>query len=193
MLCDTFSFYRAYAKIWIANEGRAFVTTEASVLTPSKVLEELRKLDTTHIVWLPDTESRFLYEAMAADPSIELIQVCREGEAIPVAMGLMLGGKRPVCMIQSTGFYESGDAVRGLALEVKLPLVICIGYRGWKRKASITDSAAIFLEPILDAWRISHYLVETDDDMPKIPQAHQEAHETSKPVAILIGAEYQQS
>ena len=166
------------------------MTNQATVLTPQRVLEELKKLQVTHVVWLPDTESRFLYDALAADPSLELISVCREGEAIPIALGLMLGGKRPVCMIQSTGFYESGDALRGLALEVKLPLLLFVGYRGWKREGPLKDSAALFLEPILDTWGISHYLIETDDDTPKISQAHQETLETSRPVAILIGSEY---
>jgi sulfopyruvate decarboxylase TPP-binding subunit len=47
--------------------------------------------------------------------------------------------------------------------------------------------------PVLEAWGINHYLVETDDDAPKISQAYREAQKTSKPVAVLIGAEYQQS
>ncbi|MCH7996457.1 MAG: hypothetical protein IIB11_01600 [Chloroflexi bacterium] len=168
------------------------MSSTAPFLTPYRVLEELKGLNISHIVWLPDTESRFLYDAMVAEPSLEVIPVCREGETIPIAMGLMLGGQRPICMIQSTGFYESGDAVRGLALDVKLPLLLLIGYRGWKREGPIVDSAATFLEPVLDAWGINRYLVETDDDVPKISQAYREAQEKSMPVAVLIGAEYQQ-
>lgn len=167
------------------------LTSDTKALSPNRVLEELRKLRVTHIVWLPDTESRFLYDAVSRDPEMVLVPVCREGEAIPIALGLMLGGKNPVCMIQSTGFYESGDAVRGLALEVNLPLLLFVGYRGWKREGLISDSAATFLEPILDTWGISHHLMETDDDVDKIAAAYREAHETSKPVAILVGAEYQ--
>ena len=162
-------------------------------LTPSKILDELRSLNITHIVWLPDTESRFLYDIVTLDPTIELVPVCREGEAIPIALGLLLGGQNPVCMIQNTGFYESGDSVRGLALELKLPLLLIIGYRGWNRLGQITDSAATFMEPILNAWGIKHHLMETDDDVGKISVAYKEAQQTSKPVALLVGAEYQES
>ena len=168
------------------------MTNTAKELTPPAIVEELKKLGVSHIVWLPDTESRFLYDAVAADPDLILVPVCREGEAIPVAMGLLLGGQKPVCMIQSTGFYESGDAVRGLALDVSLPLLIFIGYRGFKRAGPIVDSAATYLEPILKAWGLSYHLVETDDDVPKISQAYAETKEKSGPVAVLIGAEYQQ-
>ncbi len=168
------------------------MTTERKVLTPARVLEELKKLEISHIVWLPDTESRFLYDTVAADTSVKLVQVCREGEAVPIAMGLLLGGQRPACLMQSTGLYESGDAIRGLALEVGLPLLLLVGYRGWRREGPIVDSAATYLEPILKAWGIDYHLVETDEDVPKISQAYHEAQRISRPVAALIGAEYQQ-
>ncbi len=162
----------------------------AKALTAKRVLDELKKCDITHIVWLPDSEARFMYEAMMNQSEITLVPVCREGEAIAIAFGLMLGGKEPVVLHQSTGFLESGDSVRGLALDLKLPLLILIGYRGWRRDAPITDSAAIFIEPILDAWGIKHYLVETDRDVGRISMGYREAHKNSKPVAILIGSEY---
>ena len=113
--------------------------------------------------------------------------VCREGEAIAVAVGLMLGGKEPVVVHQNTGFFESGDSVRSLALDLHLPLLLLIGYRGWKHGAPMTDSAAIFTEPILDAWGIKYYLVETDEDVEKISLGYKEARETQKTVVILLG------
>ena len=48
-----------------------------------------------------------------------------------IAAGLWVGGKRPVVLIQNTGMFESGDSIRGLALDVDFPLVMMIGYRGW--------------------------------------------------------------
>ncbi|MFC1984286.1 thiamine pyrophosphate-binding protein [Chloroflexota bacterium] len=155
------------------------------------VVDELKKCNITHIVWLPDSEARFMYEALSSQHEITLVQVCREGEAIAVAAGLILGGKKPVVLIQNTGFYESGDSVRGLALDLQLPLLLLIGYRGWRHDAPITDSAAIFLEPNLDSWGIKHYLVETDEDVGKISTGYQETQEANKPVAIMIGSEYQ--
>ena len=161
-----------------------------AALTARKVLDELKKCGITHVVWLPDTEARFMYEAMMSQHEITLVQVCREGEAIAIALGLMLGGKNPVVLHQNTGFFESGDSIRGLALDLKLPLLLIIGYRGWQKNTPLVDSAAIFLEPILDAWGIKHYLIETDQDVDRITAGYKEAQETRKPVAILIGSEY---
>ena len=160
-------------------------------LTAHKVLNELKKCGITHIVWLADSETRFMYEAMMNQRELTLVPICREGEAIAIAAGLMLGGREPVVLHQSTGFFESGDSVRGLALDLQLPLLLLIGHRGWWRDAPMTDSAAIFIEPILDAWGIKHYLVETDEDVERISISYKEAHETNRPVAILIGREYE--
>ena len=131
-----------------------------------------------------------MYEAIMRDPDLKLIQVCREGEAIGIAAGLHLGGKEPVVLHQSTGFFESGDSVRGLALDLKLPLLLMIGYRGYAGDKLSNDSAAVYLEPILKAWGINYYVLENDGDAEKICVAHREAHDTSRPVAVLIGGEY---
>ena len=132
-----------------------------------------------------------MYEAMVSQHEITLVPVCREGEAIGIATGLLLGGKKPVVLHQNTGFFESGDSVRGLGLGLKLPLLLLIGYRGWRYGRTMTDSAAVFLEPMLDTWGIKHYLVETDEDVARISTGYQEVQETNRLVAILIGREYQ--
>src|SRR5437868_10179348 len=151
-------------------------------LQAATVLDELRREGVTHVVWLPDSETGYMYEAMRESDFLTLVPVCREGESIAIAAGLIMGGKRPVVLIQSTGFFESGDSVRGLALDLKLPLVMMIGYRGYPGQGrQATDSAARFLEPILDAWGIPHYVVESDATCGRISQAHQQAVETSHP------------
>ena len=93
----------------------------------------------THVVWLPDSETSFLYEEMVADPSLHLVQVAREGESIGVALGLWVGGKKPVVLIQNTGLFESGDSVRSLAVDSSLPIVLMVGYRGYTRHGVTPD------------------------------------------------------
>ncbi|MFC2025124.1 thiamine pyrophosphate-binding protein [Chloroflexota bacterium] len=160
-------------------------------LTAKRVLDELNKCGITHIVWLPDSRVRFMYDAMMSQHEIALVPVCREGEAIAIAVGLRLGGKNPVVLHQDTGFFESGDSVRGLGLDLQLPLLLLLGYHGLSRGTPKTHSAAIFTEPTLDAWGIKHYIVETDEDVGRISIGYKETHETNRPVAILIGREYQ--
>ena len=78
-----------------------------------QIVNELKKQGITHAVGVPDNGSARIYELLRADPGIEVITVTREGEAFAVAAGLYVGGKKPVIIIQNTGFLESGDAIRG--------------------------------------------------------------------------------
>lgn len=161
-------------------------------LTPRAILGQLHENDVTHVVWLPDSETNFMYQQMVADSTLKLVSVCREAESMAIAAGLWVGGKRPVALIQNTGLFESGDSVRGLALDINFPLVMLIGYRGWTRHGATPDSAARYTEPTLHAWGINHYLVETDADVDRISAAFEEAEMTQRPVACLMGTEYGQ-
>ena len=81
---------------------------QESFLTPNSLINELKKNKVTHVVWLPDSETNFIYNKMAADPDFLIIPVCREGEAIAVATGLWVGGAKPVVLIQNTGLLNLG-------------------------------------------------------------------------------------
>jgi sulfopyruvate decarboxylase TPP-binding subunit len=166
------------------------MATAAVRLQAATVLGELERCEVTHVVWLPDSETGFMYEAMIQS-RLTLVPVCREGESMPIAAGLIMGGKRPVVLIQSTGFFESGDSIRGLCLDMKLPLLLMLGYRGHAAPGQTpTDSAARFLEPILRAWGIPYYVVDSDDACHFISEAYQQAVDSSHPVAVLMGREY---
>jgi phosphonopyruvate decarboxylase len=165
-------------------------TASVQGLQAASVLEELAKCRVTHIVWLPDSETGFMYQAMLKS-QFKLVPVCREGESIAVAAGLVAGGQRPVVLIQSTGFFESGDSIRGLALDLRLPLLLMLGYRGFGgRNSPSGDSAARFLEPILNAWGIPYRVIESDADCHNISEMFEQARRDAHPTAVLIGREY---
>jgi len=166
------------------------MTTQEVVLHPASVIAELKKNNISHVVWLPDSETNFMYQLLTNEPTLDLVPVCREGETMAIAAGLWVGGKRPIVLIQNTGIFEAGDSIRGLGLDINQPLVMLVGYRGWSRHGLTTDSAARFIEHILHAWGITYYLIETDDDADRISLAIEEAERTSKPVAVLVGTEF---
>ena len=98
----------------------------------------------THVVWLPDSETNWLYVLMMAEPSLRLITVSREGLAFAVAAGLYMGGKTPIIVIQNTGLMESGNSLRGWSIDLKIPVVLMVGYRGWTRHGVNKDTAATY-------------------------------------------------
>jgi sulfopyruvate decarboxylase subunit alpha len=159
-------------------------------LSPEIVLEEMKKNGVTHVVWLPDSETNWLYLLMQAEPSLQLVPVSREGLAFSMAAGLSVGGKTPIILIQNTGLMESGDSLRGWGLGLNIPVVLMVGYRGWTRHGITQDTAATYTERFLHAFGINYYLVESSADAPRISVAFEEAKKTRRPVAVLVGDEY---
>ena len=166
------------------------VQQQAALLKPETLVEEFKKNGVTHIVTIPDSETNYLYELMKEQPWLDIVPASREGETFAIALGLIVGGKVPVCVIQNTGMTESGDSIRGMAIDAGFPLVMLIGYRGWTRHGVITDSAARYTETFLHAMGINYYLIESDDDATRISVAFEEAKATKRPVAVLVGDEY---
>ena len=166
------------------------VQEQAAILSPETLVEEFKKNGVTHIITIPDSETNYLYELMKMQPWLDIVPAAREGETFAIALGLIIGGKVPVCLIQNTGMLESGDSIRGMALDAGFPLVMVVGYRGWTRRGVTNDTAARYTEPFLHAFGINYYLVEYDDDGDRISTAFEEARATRRPVAILIGDEY---
>ena len=159
------------------------------MLSSEKIVQAFEKEGVTHVVGVPDNGSRALFERLWAHPNIEVILTSREGEAFGLASGLYLGGATPLVLIQNTGFFEAGDAFRGTAYNMGLPIVMLVGYRGYKTMepdAQRVDTAATFFEPTLNAWQIPYTAMHEDGDIEQVPAAFTKARETSLPTAVLI-------
>jgi sulfopyruvate decarboxylase TPP-binding subunit len=163
---------------------------QKAALSPEVVLQEMKKNGVTHVVWLPDSETNWLYLLMKAEPSLTLVGVNREGLAFSAASGIASGGKTPLILIQNTGLMESGDSLRGWTLGMNVPVVLMVGYRGWTRHGVNTDTAATYTERFLNAFGIQYYLVEDGADAGRISIAFEEAKKTRRPVAVLVADEY---
>ncbi|MFO0946247.1 MAG: hypothetical protein U1D30_09915 [Planctomycetota bacterium] len=139
----------------------------------------LRSLDITHVVWVPDSALGMWDADLQRETSLSLVRPCREGEALGLAAGLWLGGARPFVMMQCTGLYEAGDALRNIIHDLRIPIPMLVGIRSYfAAQKGMNDSAAEFVIPILRAWRIQHTLVDRtgqfDSLLPILQQARGE-------------------
>jgi sulfopyruvate decarboxylase subunit alpha len=176
---------------WPADKsGESMSHTEAAALSPETVMRQMKQNGVTDIVWLPDSETNWLYLLMQADPDLRLVGVTREGHACSIAAGLYAGGRKPMILIQNTGMMESGDSIRGWLMGLQVPIVLMVGYRGYTRHGVNADTAATYTERFLMAFNIPFYLVEGDADAERISVAFVEAEKTKRPVVVLVGDEY---
>lgn len=131
-----------------------------------EIVSLLTELGFTHVVWIPDTAIGPWEKDLQASKQLELVGVCREGEAWPLAAGLLLGGKQPLVVMQTTGLFESGDALRNVLYDLKLPVFALIGVRNALVSES-RDSAKTFAGPIVQAWQLNAVWIDSEADKPK--------------------------
>ena len=147
----------------------------------------LADLGVTHVVWLPDSLLGTWEPAIESHQALKLVRVCREGEAWVIAAGLYLGGKRPIVVMQSTGFFESCDSMRNVLFDLRLPLYAVIGYRSYLLPNS-PDTAKKFLEPVVRAWEVDTVLLDKPD-CPQVLAEHFKSCETAAKPGFALLAE----
>src|SRR5437588_8066994 len=147
------------------------------MLDGPSVAGALKECGITHVVWVPDSELGTWEPALVAEPSLQLIRVCREGEAIAVAGGLHLGGCRPIILMQCTGFFEAGDAFRNFVHDLNLPLFFVIGVRGYyaHQQGATADTCPVFTEPIVQAWRVPYVVLDKRNTAADVAAAYRQA------------------
>ena len=152
-----------------------------------EIAELLDRLGVTHVVTVPDSTIGPWQSAIHERGHTRVVRVCREGEAWQVAAGLHLGGATPVVLIQCTGLFESGDAIRNALHDWKLPLFSIIGYRSYLNQDNLPgDTCLVFTEPTLDAWRIPYRLITRRDQMPDIEAHYRAATIAGAPASVVI-------
>lgn len=155
------------------------------MFTGPEIAAMLARVGVSHVVWLPDSALGVWERALADSPSLKLVRVCREGEAWAIAAGLHLGGCRPVVMIQNTGLFESGDALRNTLFDLQMPLYAIVGYRSYLLENS-PDTARRFTEPILKAWGLDHTLIERADELERLAEHYLACRDAGRPGVALI-------
>ena len=132
------------------------------MLTGQEVTTALESCGITHVVWIPDSLLGTWEPGLLQSKSLRLIRACREGEAIAIAGGLLLGGAKPIVIIQCTGLFEAGDALRNIIYDLKLPLLMIVGVRSLLayEKGQSNDTCPAFTESIVKAWKLPSVLVD---------------------------------
>jgi len=164
----------------------------------------LSELGVSHVVTLPDNHSAPLIDALQSEGQIPVIFGTREGEVISMASGLWLGGGDPLVLIQNTGMLEAGDALRGTASRMGVPLLILVTCRGFAKSRAFglepsevemtrdtlvradLDSVAPMTESTLRAWGIPFVQLRDANELSPIREGWEMAHREMRPVAVLV-------
>jgi sulfopyruvate decarboxylase subunit alpha len=162
-------------------------------LSAQAIKNEFKRAGIHFVVALPDrVTSHHLLKGLIADPDYKVVQVCKEDEGVSICSGLYAAGHKSVFMMQYTGFLDSINSIRGIAVEGHFPVVMIVGLLGKEVDVAPTQSKKLgvkIIEPICDVMGIEHHLIERDADTAKISAAIEKSFTHASPCAVLIGKE----
>lgn len=157
------------------------------MFTGEQVAALCAELGVTHVVTVPDSTIGKWGDAISRTAGLHLVRVCREGEAWAVAAGLHFGGAHPLVLIQCTGLFESGDSLRNVLHDWKLPIFSVIGYRSFLNQDTLPgDTCLVFTEPVLDVWKIPYVLITDPSHLEVIRTHYRACAAAGTPGAALI-------
>jgi sulfopyruvate decarboxylase subunit alpha len=116
-----------------------------------------------------------------------LITVSREETAVGVAAGAALAGRRPVVLMQNSGFGASVNALASLIKPYAIPILLVVSLRGVTPDATTENLAmGTMTVPILDLLGIAHRTLDPDRYGDQVAWASAELSTRRRPAALLV-------
>jgi sulfopyruvate decarboxylase TPP-binding subunit len=160
-------------------------------LSGTNILNQMKSSGVEFVISVPDiTTAAGLLAPLEKETSPRLIRICKEDEGVGICAGLAHTNKRAVLLIQQTGMLDSINAIRGVAVEYSLPIVMMVGLLEKEPDVRPRQSKRYgvrIVEPILEAMGVEYHEIEQEADVAKIAPAIDAAYKNSKPVVLLIG------
>ena len=170
-------------------------TTAAHHIPASRCLDALREAGCDHVVTVPDWVQLALHVRLeAGEPGLPLVQCCGEDQAVTVAAGLAIGGRRPVIVVQNQGLYACVNGIRAVSLDAGIPLVFMVGQFGREFDNFGDDPAKSrrnmvrLLHPVLEAIGVKPFPLESEADLPQVRAAFEHAHTHRTAAVLVVGA-----
>jgi sulfopyruvate decarboxylase subunit alpha len=140
---------------------------------------------------LPDSAFQELYMPLSADPKIDYVQVGNEGDGVGICMGAWLGGKKPVLIMENTGFAVTPYALMRGPIPFGVPMLLLIAHRGgFHDQRWFSVPVGWGTTSLLEAMRISYEFVSRINDVRSaVIGAVKSMNSIQAPVAVILGGE----
>jgi phosphonopyruvate decarboxylase len=142
------------------------------------------------ITGVPCSYFKQMLSFLSQETKFELshILATREDEAIGIASGIVLSGKKTIVYMQNSGFGNIGDALTSLAQLYKLPMLILVSYRGLEPDKDFPEHSLMgdVTEPILQAMNVPYFDLTEENWTNDMQAAISKMEAISSPVVLLV-------
>ena len=91
---------------------------------------EIKAQGVDAVTTVPDLIQFALHDRLKGDPEIRYIECAAENQALTVATGLYIGGKKPMVMMQNQGLFNCINTLRSVGIDARIPMVLSVGAFG---------------------------------------------------------------
>ena len=161
------------------------------MLSGPSIIQSLKQANIRYVLSVPDiVTSDGLLWPISQDPDFTLIRVCKEDEAVSIAAALSFADVRSLVLIQNTGFMDSINAIRVMAVEYNLPVCLMVGLQGIEPDTLPHQSdkySVRICPPMAEVMQLDHHLLRDEDDVSQIAPEIERAYNAPKPVTFFLG------
>ena len=160
----------------------------------NRTVAGLKEAGIDFVSYIPETRLSEILPLMKADESFTLAPVSSEAEAVGIAAGAALGGKRAAVYMEGTGLFVSAYNLLTVGERYGVPMLLLIAYVG-----SFDDQRNSFLFShygtktigLLKTIGIEHVVIDSGDDLAaRIKDAVRMMNALKLPVALLFTGDF---
>jgi len=141
----------------------------------------IREAGVEFVLSVPDiVTSDGLLRPIANDPGFRLVRVCKEDECIGIASGLHYSDRRALILIQYTGFLDSLNAIRAVAVEYRQPICMMVGLLGHEPELPPSRDATAYAPSSLSATSWGSRIISSA----RIPTSPKSSRRSKRPMRI---------
>jgi sulfopyruvate decarboxylase alpha subunit len=152
------------------------------------VLATLKENGVRFVAYVPDNILTPLIAGIATDNEFVAVGATREDEAVGLATGAYMAGRRAAAMMQTSGFALIANALGSLVVPYQIPAILIVSERGLMGEFNIGQTlVARTMRPTLDALGIMHHtLTDLSTLRFVLDKSIKQAFTTRAPVAFIL-------
>jgi sulfopyruvate decarboxylase subunit alpha len=160
----------------------------------NRTVAALKEAGIDFVSYVPETRLSEILPVLKADGSFFLAPVASEAEAVGIAAGASLGGKRAAVYMEGTGLFVSTYSLLTVGERYGVPMLLLVAYVGSfedQRNSYLFTHYGNKTKGILDTLGIQYLIVDSANRLEgRIKDAVRMMHALKLPVALLFTGEF---
>lgn len=149
----------------------------------------LKKYGINFTSGVPCAAQKNIFPFFFNDPEMIYINAAREEDAIGIATGAYLAGKKPIVLMQNSGLANCINALASLCIPYKIPMLMLVTWRGYPKDKNEPPYHWVMGKSTIKLMKdigIPVYIIPNKNPESIILPSIKEMQEQKRPVVMLL-------